>query len=143
MTFLATYLASLGNILSVRNQQEKIPVLQTNAYGMGYGALLTLLIAMFTGTPVAFDWSVPYVSSLLYLAVFGSAVTFSLYFWLLAHMPATRVSIIAYLIPLVAVGVGAAAFDEPLTARTVAGSLLVVIGVALTVRGGGRARPRA
>jgi drug/metabolite transporter (DMT)-like permease len=82
------------------------------------------------------------VGALLYLAVLGSAVTFSLYFWLLAHIPATRVSMIAYLVPLVAVGVGAALFDESLTARTLAGALLVVIGVALTVRGGRVRRPR-
>ena len=81
------------------------------------------------------------MGALLYLAVLGSAVTFSLYFWLLAHIPATRVSMIAYLVPLVAVGVGSAMFDEPLTIRTLTGALLVVTGVALTVRGG-RVRPQ-
>ena len=49
---------------------------------------------------------------------------------------------IAYLVPLVAVGVGAAMFDEPLTIRTLTGALLVVTGVALTVRGGRVRRQR-
>jgi drug/metabolite transporter (DMT)-like permease len=82
------------------------------------------------------------VAALLYLAIFGSAVTFTLYYWLLSHISATRVSLIAYLVPLVAVGIGAGLMDEPLTLRTLAGTSLVIGGVALTVRAGGRDRRR-
>jgi drug/metabolite transporter (DMT)-like permease len=82
------------------------------------------------------------VAALLYLAIFGSAVTFTLYYWLLSHISATRVSLIAYLVPLVAVGIGAGLMDEPLTLRTLAGTILVIGGVALTVRAGGRGRRR-
>ena len=37
---LATFLASLGNIASARNQHNGIPVIEANTYGMTYGALL-------------------------------------------------------------------------------------------------------
>ena len=74
------------------------------------------------------------ISSLLYLAVIGSVVTFTLYFWLLQHLPATRVALIAYAVPVVAVLIGALAFDEPVTARTVAGGLLVMAGIGLASR---------
>jgi drug/metabolite transporter (DMT)-like permease len=80
------------------------------------------------------------VTALLYLAIFGSALTFTLYYWLLSHIPATRVSLIAYVVPLVAVGVGAGVMDEPLTVRTLVGTILVIGGVALTVRAGARSR---
>ncbi len=73
------------------------------------------------------------VGALLYLAVLGSAVTFSLYFWLLSHIKATRIALIAYTSPLVAVGVGVGFFDEPLTWRIVCGTALVLSGVALAV----------
>jgi drug/metabolite transporter (DMT)-like permease len=69
---------------------------------------------------------------LLYLTVFGSVITFTLYFWLLAHLPAKRLALIAYVIPLVAVGVGWLR-GEPMTVRTLAGAALVVIGTALAV----------
>lgn len=75
-------------------------------------------------------------AALLYLAVFGSALTFTLYYWLMAHLPATRVSLIAYLVPVVAVAVGAVFMKEPVTLRTLLGSALVVVGVALAVQGG-------
>jgi drug/metabolite transporter (DMT)-like permease len=74
------------------------------------------------------------VAALLYLAIPGSAVTFSLYYWLMAHMPATRLSLIAYTIPVVAVLVGVAFMNEPITARTIAGGILVVAGVAVAAR---------
>jgi drug/metabolite transporter (DMT)-like permease len=83
------------------------------------------------------------VAALLYLAILGSALTFTLYYWLLSHISATRVSLIAYLVPLVAVGVGAGVMGEPLTGRTLAGTALVIGGVALTVRTGGRGRSEA
>ena len=34
LSFAATYLASIGNIISARNQRLKLPVVQTNAFGM-------------------------------------------------------------------------------------------------------------
>ena len=80
------------------------------------------------------------VGALLYLAVFGSAVTFTLYYWLLSHLPATRVALIAYVTPVVAVLVGTLALDEPYTGRMLAGSALVVCGVGLAVTRAGRSR---
>ncbi len=71
------------------------------------------------------------LAALVYLAVFGSALTFTVYYWLLARVSATRTSLISYLIPIVAVAIGAAAFDEPLRPRLVAGSALVLAGVVL------------
>ena len=82
----------------------------------------------------AFHWTAVSVAALLYLAIAGSAVTFSLYYWLLTHLPATRMSMIAYTSPVVAVFVGAAWLGEPVTLRMLTGSALVLAGVALATR---------
>jgi drug/metabolite transporter (DMT)-like permease len=75
------------------------------------------------------------VGALLYLAVFGSAVTFTVYYWMLAHARATQVALIAYTIPIVAVAVGALMFAEPIRPRVVLGGALVLAGVAVVTRG--------
>jgi drug/metabolite transporter (DMT)-like permease len=75
------------------------------------------------------------VGALLYLAILGSAVTFTVYYWLLARVTATRLALLSYLIPIVAVAVGAALFDEPLRPRLLAGSVLVLAGVVIVSRG--------
>jgi drug/metabolite transporter (DMT)-like permease len=74
------------------------------------------------------------VGALLYLAILGSAVTFTIYYWLLARVPATRLALMSYLIPIVAVAVGALLFDEPLRPRLLAGSALVLAGVVAVSR---------
>ena len=74
--------------------------------------------------PLVFD--ARSVGALLYLAILGSAVTFTIYYWLLANMKATRLALMSYLIPIVAVAVGALLFDEPLRPRLLAGSALVL-----------------
>ena len=61
-------------------------------------------------------------------------MTFSLYYWLMEHLEVTKVALIAYLTPVVAVAVGTLLLHEPITARVVGGAALVVGGVALAVR---------
>jgi drug/metabolite transporter (DMT)-like permease len=70
------------------------------------------------------------VAALLYLAILGSALTFTVYYWLLSHMPATKLALIAYIIPIEAVILGLFR-GEPWTLKVMLGSALVVIGVAL------------
>jgi len=106
---------------------------------MAIGAAATGLVALGAERGKPLVWSGTSVAALLYLAIAGSAVTFTLYYWLLSHMPAKRLALITYIIPVEAVLLGTA-LGERLTARVVAGSALVVLGVALAVhRPGGAA----
>ena len=70
----------------------------------------------------------------LYLALFGSALTFSLYFWLLARRSAVVASLIAYTVPICAVLIGWLVFQEPVTWRLLAGGGVILLGVAATLR---------
>jgi drug/metabolite transporter (DMT)-like permease len=85
-----TLSASIGNIVAARNQREALPVVQTNAFGMGYGALLMFAVALITGTPLRFEPTLTYVASLVYLAVFGSIIAFGAYLTLLGQIGADR-----------------------------------------------------
>ena len=102
LAMAGTYLASLGNILSVRNQLDALPILQTNALGMGYGALLMLVIALGGGKLPGFEWTLPYMGSLLYLSLFGSIVAFGCYLTLVGRMGADRAAYASLLFPVVA-----------------------------------------
>jgi len=93
------------------------------------------------GRPVHFTG--PATLALLYLALIGSALPFTLYFWLLKHNSATRMSLINYAVPIVAVIVGHFAFDEPVTLRVALGAALVIVGTAVTVRKGAEREPSA
>ena len=94
--------ASLGNITSAYNQKNKLPVVQTNAFGMLYGSLLMLLLALGTGKPFNFDFSLPYISSMLYLAVFGSIIAFTSYLSLLGKIGADKAAYVTLVFPIIA-----------------------------------------
>lgn len=94
--------------------------------------LLGGLAALFEGHRPIDPAPVP-VAALVYLAIFGTAVTFGLYYWLIHHLSATNLSLITYLTPVVAVTVGGMFFDEPLTLRMIVGAALVMGGVGLVI----------
>src|SRR5689334_16424013 len=67
--------------------------------------------------------------SLVYLIVPGSIVAFTAYVWLLHHESPTKVGTYAYVNPVVAVLLGYFVGGEPLGARTILGTLCVLISV--------------
>jgi len=79
-------------------------------------------------------WTWPGVASIAYLAVFGSLLTFTGYFWLLKRTEVSRLNLIAYFTPLVALSVGVIFADEPLPARVILGALLILCGIAIANR---------
>ena len=94
--------ASLGNIISAYKQKRNIPVLQSNAFAMLYGGVSMFLAVLILGKPVSFDFSVSYSLSLVYLAIFGSIVAFSVYLQLLGEIGPDRSIYIALITPAIA-----------------------------------------
>lgn len=99
---IGAFTASLGNITSAYLQRNKMPVIQTNAFGMLYGSLLMLLLAFVTGKTFSFDASFAYVSSLLYLAVFGSVIAFGSYLSLLGKIGPDKSAYVTLVVPIIA-----------------------------------------
>ena len=128
LSFLSVITASIGNILSAYNQKNKLPVVQTNAYGMFYGSLLMLLLVFITGTPVIFDTSFGYIGSLIYLAIFGSIIAFYSYLTLLGKIGADRAAYVTLVFPIIALLLST--FFEEYT-----WSLFALLGVVLITAG--------
>jgi drug/metabolite transporter (DMT)-like permease len=125
---------ALGSVLTRSMDLPKArPLTAGAAMMLGGGTLLALSAAFGEMHPF------PHISlrgglALLYLIVFGSLIAFTAFVWLLAHMPATRVSSHAYVNPVVAIALGYFAAGETITAHTVAGTALVLISVFLILR---------
>jgi drug/metabolite transporter (DMT)-like permease len=128
LVFIGVVSASLGNIISSRNQRHGLPVVQTNAYGMAYGAVFMLVLALFRGTKLEFDPSIEYLASLLYLAMFGSVIAFGSYLTLLGRIGPDRAAYVTVLFPLIALLLST--FFEGMT-----WSISQLVGVALVIFG--------
>jgi len=133
LSLAAVLSASIGNIVAARNQRAGLPVVQTNAYGMAYGALATLGIALLRGVPFAFDPSPGYIASLLYLAIFGSVVAFGAYLTLVGRIGVARAGYVAVIFPLVALGLSWLFESLQLNLQVLLGVLLVAGGNVLVL----------
>ncbi len=133
VVMLAPISAAFGEV-AVKRWGLKIHSLSLTAVPMTASAVVLGVFAWFLerDRPMIFEFAP--VAAVLYLAVIGSALTFSLFFWLLKHVSVTQISMIAYGIPVVAVTIGTVFLDEPLTLRMVVGAVLVVSGAALVMR---------
>jgi drug/metabolite transporter (DMT)-like permease len=122
---------SAASVLSRKLTLPESKVMSSGAQMLAGGVFLFVAAALF-GEYRGFD--VHAVSrgawlALLYLIVAGSIIGFTAYVWLLHYESPTKVGTYAYVNPVVAVLVGYFLGGEVLRARTVAGTLLVLVSV--------------
>jgi drug/metabolite transporter (DMT)-like permease len=125
---LGALVASFGNMASQSAQHAGLPVVQSNAWGMLYGTIITAVIAVAQGHEFVFDWSAGYVGSLLYLTVFGSIVAFGAYLTLLGRIGAHKAGYAMVMFPVVALILSAIFEDLEIDAAVIIGTLLVLAG---------------
>ncbi len=123
-----TLLATGGNLVSMRLQRLHQPIIETTAWGMGYGALVAATTATLAGVTWSFDPRVDYMASLAYLAVFGSVVAFLAYLTLLRQVGAGPASYVGVATPVLAM-MFSTAFEG------YRWSVTGIVGVALAVAG--------
>lgn len=83
------------------------------------------------------------LGSILYLGIVGSVVGFSLYYYVLKQVDATRVAMIALVTPIAALLLGHSLNDEALTIQLLVGTVLVIGGLAVFELGDRMAGRRA
>ncbi len=135
MVVISVVTASLGNMAAVVNTRRQLPVVAVNAHGMASGTLLSVVFAYFLGREFNFSLEPGYVWSLLFLAVFGSAIAFGCYLALIRMIGPARAAYTSVLFPVVALAISTIVEDYQW-------SRLAVIGVLLTLGGNWLAQTR-
>jgi drug/metabolite transporter (DMT)-like permease len=122
---------SISSALSRKLPLPSSKLMSSGAQMLAGGILLTLAAAALGEFRNFRPWTVSrgVWFSLLYLIVAGSVIGFTAYVWLLHHESPTKVGTYAYVNPIVAVLVGYFLGGETLGARTVLGTLFVLISV--------------
>lgn len=140
---LAVFLAAVGiaiaNIIARRNGHLAPVVLAAGAQAASVAMLVPLSLAI--DRPWTLSPSITVLTALVVLGVVGSALPSLLFFRLLMRVGAARASLAAYLVPLVAVGLGAMVLDERLAGSALAGMVLILIGAMLVNRRAGPPTP--
>ncbi|MFZ3324172.1 MAG: EamA family transporter [Usitatibacter sp.] len=133
-TVAAVLLSALGTLAAHRNNEAHLPLWQTMAWGMFYGALFSFVVALATGKPFEFELTPGYVLSLLYLAILGSVVAFAAYLTLVRNVGAARAGYTGVMVPIVALVVSAAFEGFHWGALTWAGIAVSVAGNVIILR---------
>ena len=98
---------------------------------MFFGLIPLLVIGIpLEGNPLHYHWTPLALVSLFYLAIVGSVIAFLLYYWLVHNMEVTKTMMISLVTPVVAVILGMVVLHEKLDWRTIAGGVMIVVGIA-------------
>ena len=129
---------SVGSIYAIKLARPKHPTLFVSQQMIVAGVTL-LAIAALAGDFQHFTWagvSASSATAYLYLAIFGSLISYSAYFWLIRHTTPDRLATISYVNPLVAVILGWALAGEALSLRIfiAAAVILFAVGLITTTR---------
>jgi len=125
---LGTFSASIGNMLSIKNQKNNVPIVQANAWGMLYGAIFTSIAVVGQGKQFTFSFEPAYLSSLIYLSLFGSVIAFGCYLSLMTRIGAHKTSYANIIFPAIAVLISTVVEDFAWSEYTVIGLSFVLLG---------------
>ena len=128
LCLIGTLLASTGNMVSMKNKLMNLPMMQANAWGMFYGTLIMTTVLLAQGKSFSFSYTLPYISSLLYLSIFGSIIAFASYLTLLNKIGAHKASYTSVMFPAVAVIISTIVEGFSWNIYTVVGLLIIVAG---------------
>jgi drug/metabolite transporter (DMT)-like permease len=122
---------SVASVLARKLPLPSSKVMSSGAQMLAGGILLTIAAGAFgelrnfhPGAVSRGAWF-----ALLYLIVAGSIIGFTAYVWLIHHESPTKVGTYAYVNPIVAVLVGYFLGGEALSARTILGTVFILISV--------------
>lgn len=136
---VSPFASALGNV-EVKRKGATVSSALLNRNGMALGAALLWAATLVLEPDAKMIWSTRALFSIAYLAVFGTVIGFGLYFWVLRHSGAKQLSLIAYVVPVAAVALGAAVGGEALTPSLAGGTALVLVGVFFAARKPGASR---
>lgn len=137
LSLAGALLASFGNMVSHQAQRKSLPILQSNAWGMFYGMIITGLIAWRRELPFNFEFTPAYIGSLMYLAVFGSVLAFGSYLKLMGRIGPHKAGYTMVMFPVVALVLSVLFEGLAIESHIVSGVLLVLAGN-LVILGGWR-----
>lgn len=132
--FVAVVLWGSGTSYSRMRAPKCDPVAGTSIE-MLVGSAFWLIVAAATEHRMTAPVNLNAVLAVAYLIVFGSCIAFTLFFYLLRHVPAPRASTYAYVNPVIAVLLGWAILRETFSPSMALGTAITLAGVFLTNSG--------
>jgi len=111
-----------------------VPPMVTTGVQLAVGTVVLGAASLLFEDGQGLRWSAQATAAMIFLAVFGSAVAFATYYWLLRKMHPYQLSTISLIVPLVAIAEGALLLQEPIPPMMLIASIVVLLGVGMVLR---------
>ena len=121
---------AMGSVYSKYHPIRTAPLMAAALQMVIAGIILMLIGIIFNEVP-RFDFNLQGLAALIYLAIFGSIIGYGSFIYALAKLPAAKVSMYAYVNPIIAVLLGWLILGEHLDWRVVLATTVILLGVVL------------
>src|SRR5262245_49942400 len=112
---------------NIRGLRPMIPAI----FQVFFGLVIVTVLAFVFEQPLATTFTPESLFAVIWLGLLGSGLAYLVFFRLLGRWGATRTSMVAHLLPLYGIVLGAVVLNEPVDGRLVLGTALIIGGVAL------------
>jgi drug/metabolite transporter (DMT)-like permease len=129
----AVLTSSWSTIYAKRHLQDVNPLVGSTVQ-FAIAAVFLYLASLIRERGETSDWSAQSLVALIFLALFGSVVTFSVYYWLLHSMLPYQLSTLNLIVPVIAIMEGALILREPVPPVMLIASLVVLAAVGSILR---------
>jgi drug/metabolite transporter (DMT)-like permease len=127
---------AIGGVYARRNVHGLRPMIPA-LFQVAFGLVMVGIPAIVLEGPIRLDILPEALFAVVWLGLLGSGAAYLVFFRLLGHWGATRTSLVAYLLPIWGILLGALVLQEPVDARLILGTALVIGGIALVNRRAG------
>ena len=128
MCIIGTVSFCLGNLVSRSLQNQNIPVMSANSFGMLYGCFVLIIYALLLDHPFGFSFETSYLAGLLWLSIISTVLTFTCYLTLLGRIGAGRVGYATIVFPIFALLISTIFENYVWTPLAFVGVSLVILG---------------
>jgi len=135
----AAFSYACGAVYSRRNVRGLAPMIPA-VFQVSFAAIITGSLALLAEHPWTMTPDLQSIGSIIWLGLLGSGVAYLLVFRLFQAWGATRTTLVAYVIPAVGIVLGFLVLDEPIDARILLGTALIVAGIGFVNSRFGRRR---
>ena len=127
---LAVLVASWPNAY-LKKYKNEVNTFQLNAMSQSIGGIFLFTFAILTEPGQAMIWTKTNLFATAYLIVFGSVITFSLYYWLFSYLSLSQITYVAFFPPILAIIIGWIFLGEQLSFLILFGASLIIFGALL------------
>jgi len=122
--------AAIANVIGKRSSTRLDPLINVSVQ-LSLGGIVLTAVSILIEPHLRWSFALPAVCSMLFLSLFGSSLGFVGLYWLFTKMEVTKVSLITFITPVIAVLLGVIILHEHFTLNIIGGTVLILAGVYL------------